>query len=664
MADQERRPRRTGSARYGRYAGGPDPLAPPVDLGEALADIADDVMAGYSPEQALREHLRRGGRSGQGLDRLAGAVRRRREDLLSRHRLGAPLEQARELLDRAVLAGRGQLARDTTMDPTDRAFREMQIADLPDSTPAAVTQLADYDWASAEGRELYRQIQELLGRDMLDARFQGMKQMLENATDADRAEIEEMLADLNTLLEKHARGEDGPEDFWEFMAKHGQHFPEQPEDVDELIEILAARSAAAQRMLRGMSAEQRAELMALSQQAFGSPALMDQLARMDAALEQLRPDLDWDGGEDVDLDGLTGQGPLGDLAELDALAAQLGQDYPGASLGDLDLDALARQLGAEAAADAATLTRLERALRDSELLRRGSDGDLRLSPVAMRRLGASLLQEAATRLASRSGRRDARLAGAGGEPSGASRDWAFGDTEPWDVTGTMTRAITRTAAEGGDPAADLRLRIEDVQVQETEARTRSAVALLVDTSFSMVLEDRWTPMKRTALALHHLLSTRFRGDELAVIGFGQYAQRLDIAELTALPPRHEQGTNLQHALMLAHRFLRRNPDRQPVVLVVTDGEPTAHLLPGGQAFFDWPSDPRTIALTVAELDKVAALGARTTFFRLGEDPDLARFLESLARRVDGRVVAPEADDLGAAVVGEYLRRRPRGRGAA
>lgn len=645
--------------RYGAYRGGPDPLAPPLDLAEALEALAADVMEGYSPEQALREHLRRGGRGRPGLDDLAGRVQRRRREILERSRLGGTLDEVRRLLEKALLAERGQLARDTDMDATDRTLREMQIENLPSSPAAAVSELAGYDWASADARAHYEQIRDLLGREMLDARFAGMKQALENATAQDRAAVTDMLRDLGDLLEKHARGEDTPEDFAQFMRRHGDAFPEQPRDIDELIDVLARRSAAAQRMLRSMTPQQREELMALSAQAFGSPELLAQLDRLDASLQALRPGEDWSGSEDFSgQEGLglgEGTSALADLAELDRLAEQLSQSYAGSSLSDLDVEALARQLGDRAAVDARTLARLEQALRDSDLLRRGADGSLRLSPAALRRLGRTLLRDAARRLSDRSGRRDAHRAGAAGEQSGATRAWQFGDTEPWDVGRTLTNAITRTAAAGGDPAAGVRLEVADVEVRETEARTRAAVALLVDTSYSMAAEGRWVPMKRTALALHHLIATRFRGDRLQPIGFGRYARPMDIEELTALPAEYEQGTNLHHGLLLALQFFRRHPGMDPVLLVVTDGEPTAHLLPGGEPLFTYPPLPETLEATVAELDRAGRIGAQVTFFRLGEDPGLARFLAAMARRVGGTVVAPDPEDLGAAVVGEFLR---------
>src|SRR3954463_9213607 len=223
--------------RFKRYEGG-DPLAPPVDLTEALDPIGEDVMAGYSPERAMREFLRRGGRDQSGLDDLARRVAERRRELTQRHNLDGTLQEIKELLDHAVLEERKQLARDAMMDDGDRAFREMQLENLPPNTAAAVSELSSYDWQSRDAREDYEKIKDLLGRELLDQRFAGMKQAMENATDEDRAAVNEMLTDLNDLLGKHRRGENSEQDFADFMDKHGDFFPENPQNVEELIDAL------------------------------------------------------------------------------------------------------------------------------------------------------------------------------------------------------------------------------------------------------------------------------------------------------------------------------------------------------------------------------------------------------------------------------------------
>jgi uncharacterized protein with von Willebrand factor type A (vWA) domain len=653
-------------SRYSRYTGGPDPLAPPVDLREALEQIGQDVMEGSSPRRALAELMRRGTENLRGADRLAAEVNRKRRELLQRNNLDGTLAEIKKLLDEAVLAERKELAR--ALDD-DARFNELQLEALPPSPAKAVQELSEYDWRSQEAREKYERIKDLMGREMLDQRFAGMKQALENATDEDRQRVNDMLDDLNELLDKHATGTDSPQDFQDFMDKHGEFFPENPKNIDELLDSLAKRAAAAQRFRNSLSADQRAELDALAQQAFGSPSLMNALNKLDGHLQSARPGEDWSGSERFSGDNPMGMGEgaqaLADIGELEQLAEQLSQSYAGAQMDDVDLDMLARQLGDQAAVDARTLADLERALMNQGFLDRGSDGQWRLSPKAMRQLGQAALRDVAQQLSGRHGERDTRRAGAAGELTGATRPWQFGDTEPWNVTRTLTNAVLRQSGSGtGVAELPMKITVDDVEISETETRTQSAVALLVDTSFSMVMENRWLPMKRTALALNHLISTRFRSDDLEIIAFGRYARTVSAAELTGLEGVYEQGTNLHHALALAGRHLRRHPNAQPVVLVVTDGEPTAHLEDygdgdGSSVFFDYPPHPRTIAHTVRGFDDIARLGAQVTIFRLGSDPGLARFIDQVARRVEGRVVVPDLDGLGAAVVGDYLRSRRR-----
>jgi uncharacterized protein with von Willebrand factor type A (vWA) domain len=633
-------------------------MAPPIDLRDALDEIGQDVMGGASPRSALEEMLRRGTRNTAGLDELTRRVWQRRSEIQRTHRLDGTLQEVQRLLNEALDAERRALF----PDPSDDArLQEAELDALPPGTAAAVRELADYEWRSEQGRENYEQIRDLLGREMLESRFEGMKDALQNTSPEDVERVNQMLSDLNALLDAHARGlDDVQERFDEFMQRHGEFFPENPRNVEELIDALAARAAAAQRMLNSMSEEQRGELAGLAQQAFGDPRIAQQLSNLDSQLRSLRPGEDWTSSA-----RFRGQDPLGlgegaqamaDLAELDALAEQLAQSYPGARLEDIDLEAMQRQLGEDAGVDAQRLSELERELRRQGLFERAPDGSLRLSPKALRRLGETALADVVNSLRGKTGQREQESAGAAGEPTGSSRPWQFGDMQPWEVSRTVRNAVLRTASTGG---SRVRLDVSDVEVVETEHRSRAAVALLVDTSWSMVQEDRWLPMKRTALALHQLISTRFRNDALQLISFGRYAMPVELEELVGLEGVWEQGTNAHHALLLAGRHLRRHPDAQPVVLMVTDGEPTAHLEPDGEAIFDYPPQPATLYKTLSEVDRLAKLGASVTVFRLGDEPRLEAFVDLIARRSGGRVVAPDVDGLGAAVVGDYLRTRRR-----
>ncbi|MEV0702985.1 VWA domain-containing protein [Saccharopolyspora sp. NPDC050389] len=644
--------------RYDAWHGGADPLAPPVDLRAALDQIGRDVMEGASPRSALEELLRTGTRDTAGLDELTRRLWQRRSEMQRRHRLDGTISEVRRLLDRALQQERLSLAADTG---EDARFRELQLDALPPDVAGQVAELANYDWRSPDARETFEEIRQMLGTEFLEQRFEGMKQAMQHVTPEDVERVRQMLDDLSALLAAHARGDaDIQQKFEQFMAEHGEFFPENPRNVDELIDALAARSAAAQRLLNSMSEQQRAELMSLSQQAFGDPRIAQALQRLDQQLQGLRPGEDWEGRArfrgDQPMGLAEATAAMAELGELDRLAEQLGQAYPGASLEDIDLEALERQLGPQAVVDAQRLSEIEQQLRQQGLLQRAPDGSLRLSPRAMRRLGETALRSVISQLRSRRGERDTDRAGAAGELTGTTRPWSYGDAEPWDAVRTVRNAVLRRAAEGPDSA---QLDISDLEVAETEQRSRAAVVLCVDTSWSMVQDGRWVPMKRTALALHHLVATRFRSDALQLVTFGRYASTVDVGELAALEGVWEQGTNLHHALLLAGRHLRRHPDAQPVVLVVTDGEPTAHLEPDGEAVFQYPPTPHTLGVTLSEVDALHRLGATLSVFMLGENPRLEAFVDIVARRGGGRVLSPTADGLGAAVVGDYLRTKRR-----
>ncbi len=647
--------------RYGRWRGGPDPLAPPYDLGSAVDEIGDSVLGGSGVREALRELLRRGMDGRRGLDELRRSVRDRLRQARTAGRMDGTLQEVRELLERALDAERRALF----PDPDDAArLAEAELDALPEDTAGAVRALKDYPFRSPEAREAYRQIQDLLRREVLDSSFANMKQALQNASEQDVQAVKDMVADLSRLVDAHNRGEDTDEQFREFMDRHGQFFPDDPQSVEELIDSLARRAAAQERMMAGLSPEQRAELADLMAQTMSDMGLASEMAHLQDALRQARPDLPWgqrgqvpDGEQALGLGDATSA--VAELADLEALSNQLSQGYAGASLADVDEELLEQALGREAVDDLAALRQLERELeRQGHLVRR--DGKLELTPKAVRRLGATALRRVFAQLdATGRGEHDVADAGAAGELTGASREWRFGDEQPLDVVRTVRNAVLRTA---GGTRADRRVRIavEDFEVVETERRTGAAVALLVDLSYSMALRGTWGAAKSTAMALHSLVTTRFPQDAIQIIGFSSTAQVLRPETLAELSVDTLQGTNLQHGLMLARRFLARHRDAEPVVLVVTDGEPTAHLEDDGTPYFCWPPMPETIARTVAEVERVARSGATLNVFALDPEPSLVHFVHDITARAGGRVFTPDTDRLGEYVVADYLRSR-RGR---
>jgi uncharacterized protein with von Willebrand factor type A (vWA) domain len=658
-------------SRYGPWQGGPDPLEPPFDLREALDRIGERVLQGDRPGEALSSLLRRGMPGMRGLRDLMREARQRRRQLRERGRLGGILEQVRELLDQAVEQERAALF----PDPSDAArLAEAELDQLPDDTARAVRQLSDYQWRSPEAEATYEQIRDLLRREVLDTQFRGMRDALAGAGPEQMRRMRDMLADLNELLEADARGEDTQERFDEFMGRYGDFFPENPRNLDELVDSLARRAAAASRLMASLSPEQRAELASLAQAALGDLGLEYELDRLGQSLRQRRPDLPW--GERA---AMGGDQPLGlgdatsaleELADLEALESSLGQDYPGASLDDIDLDALRRNLGPRAVTDVEALRALERELTEQGFLTR-EHGRLKLTPKAIRRIGATALRRIFRHLEARDrGDHDTEGAGVAGEPTGGTRPWQFGDEQPLDIVGTLKNSVLRQGPElstrsgGGTTGTTatatrpkLRLEAGDFEVLETERRSSAAVCLLIDLSYSMVLRDAWGAAKATALALNSLISTRYPQDALQIIGFSAMARNLRPGELAELEPDMVQGTNLQHALMLAGRHLDRHADADPIVLVITDGEPTAHIEPGGRPWFEWPPLPRTLELTLAEVLRLTKRGATINVFMLDEEPRLIRFVQTLARLNHGRVFAPATDRLGDYVVSDYLRTR-------
>ncbi len=663
----------SGGYRYGPYHDGPDPLEPPYDVRGAVDELGDSVLDGSDPASALRDLLRRGMSGHKGLDDLLRRVRERQRELRDRGRLDGILEQARALLDTAI----GQERAELFPDPTDDArLREDELDALPQDTAQAIRRLDGYDWRSSAARETFEKLKDLLRREVLDSQFRGMKQSLQQPDPEAMQRVKDMMSALNEMLDADARGEHTQQDFDDFMAQYGDLFPDSPGNLEELVDSLVRRMAAAQRLLSSLTDAQRDELAALMAQTLEDAGLAAEMSRLADSLRTRRPDIDFDGwpGEQM-----TGETPLGlseattalaELADLTELEDALRQDYPGARLDDIDEEAIRRALGRQAVDDMEALRQIERELERQGYLQR-NDGKLELTPKAVRRLGDTALRRVFADLPEGgTGDHDQHDAGQAGEYTGSTRAWSFGDEQSIDAPTTVRNALLRTglpaprqpeAGPGTDAPPRVRLSVSDFEVAETERRTSAAVCLLVDLSYSMALRGTWGVAKQTALALHALIRTRYPQDAIQVIGFSNYARELRETDLAGLGWDMVQGTNLHHALILAGRFLDRRPEHNPVVLVVTDGEPTAHLRRDGQFWFDWPPSPETLELTLAEVDKMTRRRATMNVFMLAEDVRLTAFVEEVARRNGGRVLRAMPENLGEYVVTDFLRSRRNGR---
>jgi uncharacterized protein with von Willebrand factor type A (vWA) domain len=641
--------------RYGPYTDGPDPLEPPYDVRGAVDALGDSVLDGTDPNAALRDLLRRGMSGHRGLDDLLRRVRERQREVRGRGRLDGILDQVRTLLDTAI----GQERAELFPDPDDSArIREAELDALPSDTAQAIRELADYDWRSAAARETFEELKSLLRSEVLDSQFRGMRQTLAQPDPQAMQRVKDMMAALNAMLEADARGEHTQQDFDDFMASYGDMFPDSPANLEELVDALVRRMSAAQRLLDSLTDSQREELSGLMSQALQDAGLAAEMSKLADALRTRRPDMDAGWPQP----GMTGREPLGlvdatealaELADLADLEDALRQDYAGARLDDVDEEAVRRALGRQAVDDMEALRQIERELERQGYLQR-TDGKLELTPKAVRRLGQTALRKVFAQLPEGgTGDHDQHDAGQAGEITGSTRPWRFGDEQAIDAAATVRNSLLRQRAL----ARSVRLSVHDFEVTETERRASAAICLLVDLSYSMALRGTWGAAKQTALALYALVHSQYPQDAVQVIGFSNYARELKETELAGLTWDMVQGTNLHHALVLAGRFLDRRPEHNPVVMIITDGEPTAHLRRDGRFWFDWPPSPETLELTLAEVDKMTRRRATLNVFMLADDERLSSFVDEVARRNGGRVLRAMPDSLGEYVVRDFLRSR-------
>jgi uncharacterized protein with von Willebrand factor type A (vWA) domain len=638
-------------ARYSRWDDTQDPFGPELSAGELLEEISDDVLSGLGAEGALSRLLRRGMQgSFNGLDALRSRLRERRAREQANLDLAGPLEELRDRLDDIVDRERSALS---FRAEDDARMREAFLDALPPDIPGRVAELSDYRFVDPEAQEAFDELMEHLREQVVGAYFRSMAEGMRSMSSEDLARFRDMLAELNRMIEQRERGE--PYDFDGFMQRHGDFFPGNPRTLDQLLEQMAARMAAMSRLLASMSPQERAELRALAEQVLQDMDLAFEVDRLGSNLASAFPDLPW--GEPA-LAGGEEQMPLSAtidamerLHDLEELERSLKGDYPGASIDDVDEDSLRGALGEDAVADLRRLKEIERALERASLVSR-ERGRLEVTPKGARKMGERALVRVFEHLRrDREGVHEAPEAGGLAEPTGSTRPWRFGDSGQIAVQRSVFNAVARGGARGR-----VRLEPDDLELLEAEQRTEAATALLLDLSFSMPLRGHDVYAKKMALALHALIEGRYPHDTLYLIGFSDYARQMQPKELAATGWERVYGTNMHHAFNLAGRLLSQHSRATRQVIMVTDGEPTAHL-EGDRARFNWPPIPKTIRLTLAEASKLARAGVTLNVFMLEDSPGLIGFMERLAELTAGRIFLMDDRELGTFVLRDFVRRR-------
>jgi uncharacterized protein with von Willebrand factor type A (vWA) domain len=663
---------------YSRWDGTQDPFGPDLSASELLERMGDDILAGAGAEFAMGRLLRKGMRGRfLGTDALAARLRRARRLEQERLDLEGPLAEVQRRLEEILERERRTLS---FRADEDARMREQSLDQLPPDLAGQLKELREYRFADAEAQRDFDELMRWLSEQVLGAYFRDMAGGMRNLSSDDLRRIKDMLADLNAMIEARERGEHTQEAFHRFMERYGDMFPWGPRNLDELLEGMARRMAALSRLMASLPPESRRELEELARQVMSDLDLAFEADRLAAHLSDLFPQLPWEqpanaGGEEaMPLEATVDA--LERLHDYEELERSLRGDYAGASLEDVDEEALRRRLGEDAVRDIRRLKEVERALEHAGLVVR-RQGRLEVTPRGARQLGERALARVFERLRrDREGTHDSRDAAGLAEPTGATRPWAFGDAGRIHVQRTVFNAVVRRGGRGGSspgvapsvdekasgppgpegPRGSVALAPDDFELEEAETRSETATALLLDLSFSMPLRGHFVHAKRMALALHALIEGRYPNDHLYLIGFSDYARQMQPEDLTAAGWERVYGTNMQHAFNLAARLLARHPRTSRQVIMVTDGEPTAHL-EGDQVFFSWPPVPETIRRTLSEAMRLSRAGVTFNVFMLEESPGLARFMERLARLTSGRVFLMSSENVGEFVLRDYVRRR-------
>jgi uncharacterized protein with von Willebrand factor type A (vWA) domain len=668
--------------RYSRWDGSQQ--LPPFDADDVLDALSDDILAEGDLRRALQRLMQRGlhgtrGGDVPGLRRILERLRERRADELERSNMEGVLDEIGERLDgildqeRQGIERRVHEAEQRSLDAPPGADQDQarmgeqvlrrtaqQRRDRLDALPADVSGrlhgLHDYEFMDPEARDAFNALSDDLRGQVLQTYFQGLKQGVEGVTPEDLTGIREMVRDLNDLLEKHASGADTSADFDRFMAQHGQYFPPGIGTVDELIDHLHRQASQIASLLNSMSPEMREELRSLMDDLLRDDRLRWDMARLAGNLQGLRPDQPF--GEPYPFSGDEPMGLPEALAAIDRQQqfSSLEEELLGArdpdALERIDADLLRDLGGDDSAEDLEQLRELTRALEEAGYLERDG-GRLELTPRAARKLGMRALTEIFSRLRRESlGGHPLPRAGLGGEQTDETKAFEFGDPFAVDLNRTLFNAMAR---EG--PGTPLRIAPGDFEVHRSEEATVSSTVLLLDMSRSMLLRGCSSAAKRVAMALHTLIHTKYPRDRLYVVGFAYYARQIKPEAIATLSPyEFEYGTNLQHALIIARQLLGRRHGGNKEIVVITDGEPTAHIA-NGQVEFAYPPTIRTMQSTLREVGRCTREGIVINTFMLERSRYLSEFVDLMSRINRGRAFYVEPEHLGEFVLVDYVNNK-------
>ena len=636
---------------------------------DLFSQITDDLAYHGDPNAALRKLLQDGydlnGERMQGLRDMLQRLKERREEMLAQGELGDMFGDITERLNDIIAAERENLAAQAeysaggddpskaAQDAQSAAERNMRLDMLPPDLPGQIRTLDNYDFTSKKAQEDYDELVGDLRNQLMQQAVDGMSDAMSKMSPEDLAAMKDMMADLNEMLDQRANGVEP--DFDAFMDKHGDFFPENPENLDELLEAMAARMAAAQAMLNSMSPEQRAQLQELSNQLLGDVDLQFQMNQLSNNLQGLFPDMNW--GDSYQTQGVD---PLGfgqaidlmsDLGDLDQIEQLLRNTSNPGALAELDFDRAAELLGEDTANSMEQLAEFAKMLEEAGMINT-KEGAMELTPRGLRQVGQNVLADLYSKLSpDQIGRHNVSVSGIGHERNFETKPYEFGDPFTLNIERTVRNAIRRTG--GGTPVD---LTPDDFEIERTERTTRTSTVLMLDLSLSMPMKDNFVPAKKVALALESLISGQYPQDYLGVVTFSEVAREIPASELAELSWDYVYGTNMQHGFQIARQLLARETGTKQI-LMITDGEPTAHINPMGRPEFNYPPTSETVSLTLREVKKCTRDDIRINVFMLDATPHLTTFIERITKMNGGRAFFADNQNIGDFVLMDFVEHK-------
>ena len=639
-----------------------------LDANALMEALGDELIEHGDPNSALRRLMQRGldfeGGRLEGLRDILQKLRQKRQDTIEQNSLGGIYDEINEALEQVISTERESLEAIQNRFRDDKRKQEINDEALKakrdeldllehENLASRVKGLSDYDFTSTAAAQKFEELVNDLREQLMQQAIDQMAGEMKNMTSEDMSRMKDMLAALNEMLNQKQEGEEP--DFEKFMHEYGDFFPENPKSLEELLEVMAQRMATMEQILNSMSPEQRAQLEELSEQLLEDMDLRWQMDQLSENLREAFPKMGWEQAVEFKGDNSLNLPEaiqtFEDLADLDRLEQMLRNVSNPGALSEVDNDKVRELLGEESAESLERLSQMSKMLEESGLVE-SKEGQLSLTPKAIRKLGQNALADLYRRISKdRAGRHNAETIGAGHERDYATKSYEFGDPFNLNIERTVRNGLVRNGS--GTPVD---LKPEDFEIERTEATVQASTVLMLDLSLSMPMRDNFLPAKKVAMALNSLISGQFPRDFLGVVTFSEIAREIRPEKLPEVSWDYVYGTNMQHGLLLARRMLAKQSGTKQIIMV-TDGEPTAHITEEGFPFFSYPPSSETVEKTLLEVKRCTRDDIRINVFMLDATPYLTRFIEHVTKMNGGRAFFTTNQSLGDYLLVDFVEQR-------